>query len=143
MSSPKRLLIVEDNADFRRLLEVGAQLHGFEPHAYASLVDLGSFARIREFDVAMLDYYLESLTGDEIAQYVDTFFSHIPVIVVSAHRVDKDAIKWPKSVRAFVSKEHGVAAIMAVAQQVLEQQGDTPACPWPLNAETAPEPQRS
>lgn len=121
MSSKKKLLIIEDDPNFRTLLVTGARRAGFEPHAYTSLVDLGSFARIGEFDLAMLDYYLESLTGDEIAHYVDSFFAHIPVVVVSAHPVDHPEMQWPKSVRAFVNKDAGIVGIMAEVKRILEQ----------------------
>jgi DNA-binding response OmpR family regulator len=84
---------------------------------------LGSFARIREYDVAVIDYFLGSMQGDEIAEYVDTFFSEIPVIIVSSRPFNDDEVaSWPSSVRRFIAKSHGPGAIVEAARALVNRE---------------------
>ena len=118
-----KLLIVDDDVCFGALMSAVAKAHGFRPHFFTSLLEMGSFARIRDYDLALVDYYLESLKGDEIAEYVDTFFSQVPVIIVSAEDFrarPKD--HWPASVRRFVPKTDGPERIIEAAKQVLKRE---------------------
>lgn len=120
---PQKMLIVDDDVCFGALMSAVAKANGFEPRFFTSLVDMGSFARIREFDVAVIDYYLGSMRGDEIAEYVDTFFDDVPVIIVSSEDLTatKAAAKWPASVRRFVPKQTGCLKIVEAASSILKR----------------------
>ena len=117
-----KLLVIDDDATFCKIIAAAGKSRGFDSRCYGSLVDMGSFARIKEFDIAIIDYYLGSMHGDEIAEYVDTFFRNVPVLIVSARNFDKDQVaKWPDSVRRFVSKSSGADNIIASAREVLDR----------------------
>ena len=117
-----RLLIVDDDECFGALVSAVAKDRGLIPKFFTSLIDMGSFARIREFDVAIIDYYLGSLRGDEIAEYVDTFFADLPVIICSAEDFSANGgRRWPASVRAFHPKAAGAARIVEAAREILER----------------------
>jgi len=121
--SRDKLLLVDDDPCFSAIISAVARQHDFEPHIFSSLVEMGSFARIRDFDVALIDYYLDMLRGDEIAEYVDTFFGDIPVLIVSSRDFAPEEIaKWPQAVRRFVSKTEGAEAIVAAARSVLDRE---------------------
>ena len=123
VSDTGTLLIIDDDRSFGAVLVAHAVKKGFKPTYCTSLLDLGSFARIREFDIAIVDYYLGSLRGDEIAEYVDTFFREIPVVIVSAESFKSEQIaKWPQSVRRFVSKSVGPQAIVDATAKVLARE---------------------
>lgn len=118
-----RLLIVDDDACFGALISAVAKDRGLVSRFFTSLVDMGSFARIREFDVAVIDYYLGSLRGDEIAEYVDTFFSEVPVIIVSSEDLrETRSVKWPASVRQFIPKSEGPVKIVEAARQIVKRE---------------------
>lgn len=120
--SGDRLLIVDDDPAFGALLERVARSKGFQAQWYPSLVEMGSFARIRDFDLAIVDYYLDCLKGDEIAEYVDTFFSDLPVIICSAEDFSANGgRRWPASVRAFHPKISGAGRIIEAAREILDR----------------------
>ena len=122
MSKQPRVLIIDDDVNFGAILAATARLNGLDAEAHASLVELGSFARLREFDLAVVDYFLESLRGDEIAQYADTFFAGLPVIVVSARDfTPEETARWPASVRAFLAKDKGPQAVIDEARRILAE----------------------
>jgi DNA-binding NtrC family response regulator len=120
--STDRLLIIDDDICFGALMSAVAPKYNLEPRFFPSLVDMGSFARIRDFDIAVIDYFLGHLRGDEIAEYVDTFFDDIPVIIVSAEESLSQREKtWPESVRIFLPKSIGPDGIAATARKVLSR----------------------
>jgi DNA-binding response OmpR family regulator len=121
--SRDKLLVIDDDRAFGAIMTVVAKQKGFEPHYFTSLIEMGSFARIRDFDLAIIDYYLGSLRGDEIAEYVDTFFRDIPVMIVSSQEFQNEQIEeWPASVRKFVSKMEGPDAIIETARGILKRE---------------------
>jgi DNA-binding response OmpR family regulator len=121
--SADKLVIFDDDVCFGTLLSAKARRAGFAPQFFTSLVDLGSFARIKEFDLAIIDYYLGSIRGDEIAEYVDTFFDQVPVIIVSSEDMRERRLqKWPASVRLFIPKADGAHSIIAGARQLLTRE---------------------
>jgi len=118
-----KLVIFDDDVCFGALITAKARRSGFEPRFFTSLADIGTFARIKDFDVAIIDFYLGTIRGDEIAEYVDTFFDGIPVIMVSSEDLRTSRIRqWPASVRRFVPKSDGPGAIIDAARSVLERE---------------------
>jgi DNA-binding NtrC family response regulator len=118
-----RLLIIDDDICFGALMSAIAPKYQLKPRFFPSLVDMGSFARIRDFDIAVIDYFLGHLRGDEIAEYVDTFFDDIPVIIVSAEESLSHRQKvWPESVRMFLPKNVGPDSIAAAVRRVLTRE---------------------
>jgi DNA-binding response OmpR family regulator len=117
-----KLLIIDDDGTFGHLLETVATAQGFAAECRTSLVDLGTFARIKEFDVAIVDFYLGNIRGDEIAEYVESFFGHIPVVIASGRDFRAEEVaSWPGAVRQFVAKSAGADAIVAAAREVLDR----------------------
>lgn len=118
-----RLLIMDDDPVFGKLACTEAVMHGFEPQWFASLIEMGTFAKIGNFDVVIFDYYLESMLGDEIAEYVDTFFAQVPVLMISGCTIDPGRrSRWPHAVHGFMSKDSGIPAIIEEARRILQRQ---------------------
>ena len=110
------VLLIDDDPQFRALFLALAKAQGIPARAYPSLSDMTSFAELRNYDVAVLDYYLQSFKGPEIAEYIDVFFSELPVIVISGGElgaVDKQI--WPDCIRQFVPKSQGPYEIIKAA----------------------------
>lgn len=108
-----KVLLVDDDPSFGYLMTQVAKSMGIDLTHKVSLIELGSFAMIKNFDIAMIDFYLENLRGDEIAQYVDTFFNDMPIVIVSAHEFDdKSKSKWPPTVKAFLPKAIGPSQLL-------------------------------
>ena len=87
---------------------------------------LSKVLHARDYDVVILDYYLESFKGPEIAEYVDVFFSHLPVVVISSSDIsEKERQAWPTCIRRFMNKTNGPHAILDGALELLAQE-------WPV-----------
>jgi len=116
----KGLLLIDDDEFFRALFQAIADSLDVPAETYASLAELPSFAALREYDVAILDYYLESFKGPEIAEYVDVFFKDLPCLVISGGEIhDYDRRTWPACIRRFVPKSSGPYAIIERGLEVL------------------------
>ncbi len=109
----KGILLIDDDEFFRSLFKHVAESLGVPVTVHSSLAEMNSFAALQDFDVAVLDYYLESFTGSEIAEYVEVFFRELPVIVISGGNIESnDQRVWPTCIRRFVPKAAGPYAIV-------------------------------
>ncbi len=109
----KGILLIDDDELFRALFKQVADSVGIPVTCHASLSEMHSFAALKDFDVAVFDYYLESFRGPEIAEYVDVFFRELPVILISGNDIDGDSQRiWPSCIRRFVAKSSGPYAII-------------------------------
>jgi CheY-like chemotaxis protein len=135
-AKPARILLIDDDPVFCRRVESLARKAGFPVEVTDSVENLGSVSRLSEFDVAVLDYFLEGTTGLELAEYMETFFeSGVEVILISsrsAAEVKEDAQKaqWPSSIRTFISKEQGVDAILDAVYESLRHKGMSKHLAW-------------
>ena len=118
---PMKIALIDDDPDFRRLMSVCGKSMGFDIDTYASLEEMGSFARLDNYDLALVDYYLEKLHGVEIAEYIDIFFPELPVILVSGDDLaPRSRTLWPRCIKKFLVKGLGPYAIFNRAKQLLE-----------------------
>jgi DNA-binding response OmpR family regulator len=119
-----KLIIFDDDPYFGTLISAIARQYNFAAHYFQSLYAMGSFSRIRNYDIAIIDIYMDSIRGDELAAYIDMFCSDIPVILVSGqgleHRDGRTV--WPQSVRAFIPKAAGAHQILAAARATLTRE---------------------
>lgn len=107
------IILIDDDATFRNLMKAYADAEGIPMSCFTSLSELGSFARIGEYDVAIVDYFLNGMKGHEIAEYFSVFFPTRPVVVVSGDgSLSQKLEEWPDSVKAFLPKSLGAAAIL-------------------------------
>ena len=119
-----KLIIFDDDPYFGALIAASARNFGFRPNFFTSLYAMGPFSRLKEYDLAIIDVYMDSIRGDELAAYIDMFLMQVPVILVSAEPLDLGSqdINWPPSVRAFVHKSLGPYRILKVARATLERE---------------------
>ena len=91
-NSPKpRVLIVDDDAIFRRLLEKHFATRGFETVCARGLAEgLAAYAQAR-FDLVVVDYLLEDGNGHDFVQGVRETDLDVPILVVSG-AFDIDAL---------------------------------------------------
>jgi len=108
-----KLLLIDDDESFGHLMEVVAAQRGISLEYYPSLVELGRIGRLGDFDVAILDYYLDGMNGIEIAEYLERFFTGKPVVLVSGRSYgDALMVESPRCVKAFVHKVRGALTIL-------------------------------
>ena len=119
-----KLIVFDDDPYFGALISATARGFGFTPTYFTSLFDMGPLARIKDYDFAIIDVFMGSIRGDELAEYIDMFFGQVPVILVSSEdMVGKNGLsRWPQSVRAFVHKAEGPYKILDAARTTLQRE---------------------
>lgn len=104
----KKYLLIDDDPLFCLSLKQLAESYGMNFDSHSSLASLGSLARLGEYDVLVVDFHLDEVNGGEIAEYVEIFFGHIPLILISGSQLTE----LPRSVTCFVNKAHGFESIL-------------------------------
>lgn len=119
---PKRILVIDDDPAFGQIMKALAQSHGIACDWAESLDALGRVGKVGEYDLAILDYFLEQFTGGEIAEYVEVFFSKVPVVIVSSSPdIHAQQRKWPQCVKVFVDKSAGAKSILKQALDLFSE----------------------
>jgi CheY-like chemotaxis protein len=125
----KGLLLIDDDEAFCLLVQATARARGLPFTFCAALEELPSLGALGDYDLVIVDYNLEALTGIEIAEYVDAFFAGaLPLMMVSSENLENGSSqRWPASIRKFVNKAFGPFAIVQRALRVLEEAQAEPA----------------
>ena len=103
-----RIAVIDDDPMFGRIMEqigrhVGIDIKHFE-----------GFESLDGFDVAIVDYQLEDMTGLDVGRHVERFIGSLPVILVSRTNLPRSR-DWPRSIKEFVYKGMGPYAILDAA----------------------------
>lgn len=114
------IVLIDDCPDFRRIMTSYAQKYNINLKSYASLAEMYTFAHLKNFDLALIDFHLESLCGIEIANYVDIFFDDLPVVLVSGDSL-QESEEWPKCIKGFIEKKWGPNLLLQRSLEILER----------------------
>ena len=111
------ILVFEDDPIFRQLLERLLDKGVVDVASYESIGEFGSFSQIGRFDLVIVDCELPVMRGVEIASYIETFFPHVEVMLISAHENLDDQLKAlhqepPSCLRGFIAKSKGIDFIV-------------------------------
>lgn len=89
----KRVLIVEDDADTRAMLEVVLTQAGYEVQAAANGLD--GYRQARDFrpDLVVTDFMMPIMDGVELCAVLRAQ-SHIPVVLITAYAPPKHRAIW-------------------------------------------------
>jgi CheY-like chemotaxis protein len=82
----KSILIVDDEFDSRRALEILLELQGYEVTSAASGHDALAMLREKEFDVILTDWMMPVMSGGELISRIraERLAEGIPIIVLTA-----------------------------------------------------------
>ncbi len=93
----KRILIVDDDAFYRRLMVDVFNRYNFEIVTAIDGTDAMNFVAKHLFDLIILDYHLPRKNGDEIMREMAERCIDAPVIVITAD----DTIETERTIRSF------------------------------------------
>jgi DNA-binding response OmpR family regulator len=90
----KRILIVEDNSDLRRMFKTALSLAGFEVDEAADGLEALRVVEERRPDLVVLDLVLRALDGLSVQQELAarTATANIPIVIVTGSTIDTDAV---------------------------------------------------
>jgi len=123
------ILLVEDNSDFAKLVQVYLQRHDpdrfevvwKENHADA-MAYLSGDAKV---DVALMDYFLPGKTGLDIARDISSSYPHIPIVFLTVNKDFELALEVMKlGVAEFLVKDEISSPVLPkTILNVIEKQG--------------------
>ncbi len=105
-SSPKRVLLVEDDRSVRRYLEVTLQRAGYEVLTAGDGLEAMKLALASPVDIVVTDAIMPHLTGQEFARFVRSTpkLSQIPIVLLTGQENRQAIAPAEKLVDAFLYK---------------------------------------
>jgi DNA-binding response OmpR family regulator len=124
------LLIVDDDAPIRKLLERIAVRAGFDADCACDGLEALEMLERKQYAIAIIDLMMPRLSGYELVQRISTM-SQRPVIIVATAMTNGDVAKIDDTlVRRVVKKPFDVnvvaEALIETAKQIAEKQGLVP-----------------
>ena len=91
----KRILIVEDNSDLRRMFKTALSLAGFHVDEAADGLEALRVVEERRPDLVVLDLVLRALDGLSVQQELAarTATANIPIVIVTGSTIDTDNVE--------------------------------------------------
>jgi len=108
-----KILLVDDDPIFGAIMRRTAKDVKVDLTFCQSIAELGELRNL-DFDVAVIDYDLGSVTGTELSEYLEKYAGQLPVVLVSnTQRANSET--WSQLVKDFVHKKMGAKAIFKAA----------------------------
>jgi two-component system, OmpR family, KDP operon response regulator KdpE len=116
-----KVLVIDDEAQIRRFLRAGYELHGFSvieaEHAAAGL----RAATMNTPDLIILDLNLPDLEGSEVLERIRSW-SNVPVIVLSIQSDEREKVRLLKlGADDYVVKPFGISELLARSEAALRR----------------------
>ena len=115
------VLIVDDEAQIRRFLRAGLELHGYAVHDAENGQDALRIATMRTFDLIILDLAMPDLDGGEVLERLRSW-SNVPVIVLSVRSSEDEKVRLLElGADDYVVKPFGMAELLARAKAAIRR----------------------
>lgn len=121
-----RVLLVDDDPGFCKVMKEYLASHSFEPLTAATGRSGIAAAREHEFDVILLDMFLPDINGIEVLKEIRRF-SPVSIIILSAHNEETDKIVALEiGADDYVHKTFSPRELVARVRAVLRRSSHTP-----------------
>jgi CheY-like chemotaxis protein len=124
----RRVLIVEDDAMFQKILKNRFEKHGFAITITPDGLEGLDIARREKPDLIVLDLLLPKMDGHKICRLIklDQRLQSIPVAIFTSRDMDEDAeLAKASGADAFIVKTTRAEVMMDVLKRLLEKNGKT------------------
>ena len=120
----KKILVIEDNAAFRKILDIRLKSAGYETVLAEEGLEGLNKARNEAPDLVITDLMLPGMDGHKISRMLkfDQRYQHMPVIMLTSRDLEEDA-EIAKQCRAdaFIVKTTKAQIILDVIEKLLEK----------------------
>ena len=136
MSTP-RVLVVDDEVDIRKLIEITLARMGVETDAAENVERARERLADEQFDLCLTDMRMPDGTGTDLVRHIQTHHPTLPVAVITAYGNTDDAVECMKlGAFDFVSKPVDIHMLRKLVESALSL--ESPASPrTPQPAQTA------
>ena len=123
MKAAPHVLVVDDEPQIRRFLDIGYRAQGFKVSAAASAAEAMAALAQGDIDLVVLDLGLPDRDGGEVLRDLRGW-SDLPVIVLTArHAEDEKVMLLDAGANDYVTKPFGVKELLARSRSLLRMRG--------------------
>jgi two-component system, OmpR family, KDP operon response regulator KdpE len=116
-----KVLVIDDEAQIRRFLRAGFELHGFTVIEAENAAAGLKAATMSAVDLIILDLNLPDLEGSEVLERIRSW-SNIPVIVLSIHADEHEKVRLLRlGADDYVVKPFGISELLARSEAALRR----------------------
>jgi two-component system, OmpR family, KDP operon response regulator KdpE len=116
-----KVLVIDDEAQIRRFLRAGFELHGFSVIEAENAAAGLKAATMGAVDLIILDLNLPDLEGSEVLERIRSW-SNIPVIVLSIHTDEHEKVRLLRlGADDYVVKPFGISELLARSDAALRR----------------------
>ena len=129
-AGPIRVLIVEDDENYREIVSSELEWHGFAVRSFADGDELlGSLDAVGEADVIVLDWRLPTISGIDLLPELRQRGVTLPVVFLTSHpQPANEQLAFERGALDFVDKTRGVE-ILAERLRLVTKSGKPAAAP--------------
>jgi len=125
--SAPQILLVDNDSQIRKLLRTALSAEGYRLQEASSATEGLQYAESRPPDVILLELELPDSDGVEVIRQIRAWNPHVPIIVVSVRRHERDKIKTlDAGADDFISKPFAVGELLARLRVALRRRRTTP-----------------
>lgn len=119
MNAAPRVLVIDDEAQIRRFLDIGLRAEGYEVLQAATAADGLAQAATREPDLVILDIGLPDREGHEVLAELRQW-SQVPVLMLSVRNSEAEKVRaLDAGASDYVTKPFGIQELMARLRALL------------------------
>jgi two-component system KDP operon response regulator KdpE len=119
MSASPRVLVIDDEAQIRRFLDIGLRAEGYEVLQAATAAEGLVQAATREPDLVILDLGLPDRDGHEVLSELRQW-SQVPVLMLSVRSMESEKVRaLDAGANDYVTKPFGIQELMARLRALL------------------------
>lgn len=119
MNVAARVLVIDDEAQIRRFLDIGLRAEGYEVLLAATAAEGLAMAATREPDLVILDLGLPDRDGHEVLSELRQW-SQVPVLMLSVRSAETEKVRaLDAGANDYVTKPFGIQELMARLRALL------------------------
>jgi two-component system, OmpR family, KDP operon response regulator KdpE len=117
-----RVLVIDDEAQIRRFLRAGFELHGYTVLEAENAMTGLRISTIDKPDIIILDLNLPDLDGSEVLERIRSW-SNVPIIVLSIQSDEQEKVRLLRlGADDYVVKPFGISELLARGEAALRRQ---------------------
>jgi two-component system, OmpR family, response regulator ChvI len=129
-AAPIRVLLVEDDEDYREIVSSELEWHGFAVRSFADGTSLlGARDTVTDADIIVLDWRLPNISGIDLLPLLRQRGVNLPVVFLTSHpQLDNESQAFARGAIDFIDKMRGVEILVRRLRLVAGRPATTP-CP--------------
>ena len=128
-SAAPRILVIDDEAQIRRFLDIGLRAEGYEVLLAANAAEGLALAATQSPDLVILDVGLPDREGHDVLAELRQW-SQVPVLMLSVRDAESEKVRaLDHGANDYVTKPFGIQELMARLRALLRNRAGMPASP--------------